>query len=66
MNERQDERTVIEVGPQLKLTLHQSEIFGPRYQLYIAVDKTQVIRLDIEHARKLNEALTSLLAKVES
>lgn len=65
MSERRDEQTVIEVDPKLKITLHQSEMYGSRYAFYILVDKIHNLRLDVKQARRLNEALTQLLAKVE-
>jgi hypothetical protein len=60
-----DEYTQIEVDPQIQLSLHQAELFGPRYSFYLLIDNRSNFKLSVEQARKLHSALGELLAKVE-
>lgn len=72
MSKRRDETTEVEVTPQIRLTLHQSELFGARYQFGLVFDahkyaalNQNYFTLDVESARRLHEAFGTLLAKVE-
>lgn len=65
MSERRDEYARIDIDPQIKLALHQSELFGPRYQFYLTLDKVHTNVFSVEQARKLHEALGQLLATID-
>ena len=65
MSERRDEYREIAIDPQITLALHQAELFGPRYQFYLTLDKLYTNIFSIEQARKLHAAFGQLLAIID-
>lgn len=65
VSERHDELTTIQVTPQIKLSLHQSELFGPRYQFNLLLDQRHNFAFTVADARSLHAAWGQLLTKIE-
>ena len=71
MSERKN--TSIAIHPNCIIYLHESELFyyrdpenfGDRYQFNLVLDNRINFRFGVEQARKLQQALTDLLARVE-
>jgi hypothetical protein len=65
MSERRSDYHKVAVDVNIELALHQSELFGPRYQFYLTLDKLHTNTFSVEQARKLHAAFGELLALVE-